>query len=106
MVKETGASPVPHDRAKLTIDGLEDSVKAGADTEPMMVYAGTKFIHLLGAHHWRRQLGDKATVVAVSPGMIPGTNLSRHHKQQAMNTEHPDAKPLGTGMPSRSLGGR
>ncbi|KAJ7749993.1 hypothetical protein B0H16DRAFT_1318952, partial [Mycena metata] len=36
----------------------------------------SKLVQLLSAHWWRRQIADKCTVVAVSPGFIPSTGLS------------------------------
>jgi len=63
------------------------------------VYGGSKFAQLLGAHHWRQQLKDQATVVAVSPGMIPGTQLSRHSGTK-MPSNSPDAKDVPTGTNS------
>jgi NADP-dependent 3-hydroxy acid dehydrogenase YdfG len=44
----------------------------------MQVYSATKFQQLLSAHWWRRELGDSCKVVAVSPGLVPGTGLGRN----------------------------
>ncbi|SPN98647.1 uncharacterized protein DNG_01692 [Cephalotrichum gorgonifer] len=54
---------------------IEREMKAGSGAGGREVYADTKFTQLLGAHWWRRQLSGKCTVVAVSPGLIPGTGL-------------------------------
>ncbi|KAK8071459.1 NAD(P)-binding protein [Apiospora hydei] len=70
------------------------------------VYSATKFTQLLGAHWWQRALkakpNTKCTVVAVSPGLIPGTNLARHMAagQQGPDPNHPDAKSVATGAQS------
>jgi hypothetical protein len=80
----------------LPVAKLEESVKAGADTDGRMVYAATKFIGLLGAHWWRRELGDKATVVAVSPGLIPATGIARGYNLN-LPVNSPDAKSPAEG---------
>ncbi|KAI1800177.1 NAD(P)-binding protein [Daldinia bambusicola] len=78
---------------------LEDDLKGGSKTA-LSVYAATKFVQLLGAHWWRRQLKGKCTVVAVSPGLIPDTNLSRNSDQFQLNAKHPDAKTVPEGAQS------
>jgi len=78
-------------------DTLRSTLKAESGADPAQVYCTSKFTHLLGAHHWRRALGEKATVVAVSPGMIPGTGLGRH-MESPMSSSAPDAKDLPTGQ--------
>lgn len=55
---------------------LEDEMLSTKDTDKT-VYPATKFIQLLGTHWWRRQLQGTCQVVAVSPGLIPGTRLTR-----------------------------
>lgn len=78
--------PVPrHFFSLLYTDGtdpnaetLATTVKADSGADAFPVYGATKFIQLLGAHWWRRQLGSSATVLAVSPGMVGGTGLGRH----------------------------
>ncbi|KAG5973387.1 hypothetical protein E4U58_005212 [Claviceps cyperi] len=56
---------------------IEDYIKAGSVTDGLTVYTYTKFLQLLGAHWWSRQLQDQCRVVAVSPDMIPHTGLGR-----------------------------
>ncbi|TPX18734.1 uncharacterized protein E0L32_002591 [Thyridium curvatum] len=81
--------------------GLEDQLKAGACTETGL-YPTTKFIQLLGAHWWRRELMGKCTVVATSPGLIPGTGIGRFAKpgQPYPSPNHPDAKSVPDGARS------
>ncbi|KAK8099714.1 uncharacterized protein PG998_012955 [Apiospora kogelbergensis] len=72
-------------------------------TSERSVYSATKFTQLLGAHWWQRALQPTGcTVVAVSPGMIPGTGLPRYVKpgQQGPDPKHPDAKDVPTGARS------
>jgi NAD(P)-dependent dehydrogenase (short-subunit alcohol dehydrogenase family) len=47
---------------------LEDMVKAQSGASFFQLYPATKFIQLLGAHWWRRQLKEHCDVLAVSPG--------------------------------------
>lgn len=54
---------------------LEATLSANSNADLLQIYAGSKFVQLLGAQWWRRQLTDRVTVVAVSPGMIHGTGL-------------------------------
>jgi len=56
---------------------LDEMVKAQSGANFSSLYPATKFIQLLSAHWWRRQLQGQCQVVAVSPGLIPGTGLSR-----------------------------
>lgn len=80
---------------------LRSKVLAGSDLGALDMYAATKFAHLLGAHWWRRALGDKASVVAVTPGMVPGTGLERDAQlPAAARAAHPDAKDVPTGARS------
>ena len=70
--------------AKLDVD-----LKANSDASGIALYSETKFAQLLGAHWWRRQLGDSCHVVAVSPGLIPETRLSRYYF-----SAHPEGRTL------------
>ncbi|KAH7027858.1 uncharacterized protein B0I36DRAFT_328053 [Microdochium trichocladiopsis] len=78
---------------------LEEDMLSGADKTPNGRYSASKFIQLLGAHWWRRQLGDNAVVVAVSPGLIPGTGINRNNVVQ-MPDNLPDAKSVPEGAQS------
>ncbi|KAK7972278.1 hypothetical protein PG988_006412 [Apiospora saccharicola] len=81
---------------------LEQDNKRHPETE-RSVYSATKFTQLLGAQWWQRALQPTTcTVVAVSPGLIPGTNLARHigPGQPRPDPNHPDAKSVETGAQS------
>ncbi|CAI4212370.1 unnamed protein product [Parascedosporium putredinis] len=52
---------------------LDEHLKAGTTDKTITIYSETKFVGLLNAHWWRRRLQGKCVVVAVSPGLIPGT---------------------------------
>jgi hypothetical protein len=58
---------------------FDEMVKAQSGANAFSLYSGTKFIQLLGAHWWRRQLQGQCRVVVVSPGkylrMICGLNI-------------------------------
>ncbi|KAK6996870.1 NAD(P)-binding protein [Favolaschia claudopus] len=56
---------------------LSTILLANSGAAPMTVYPASKLAALYGAHWWRRELTGKCTVVAVSPGLIPDTGLSR-----------------------------
>ncbi|KAI2617489.1 NAD(P)-binding protein [Hypoxylon sp. NC1633] len=77
---------------------LDESVKTS--TSDFGLYSDTKFIQLLGAHWWRRQLQGKCDVVAVSPGLIPGTGLARHVDSFKIPANVPDAKSIPEGAQS------
>ncbi|KAJ3040220.1 hypothetical protein HDV00_011318 [Rhizophlyctis rosea] len=81
---------------------LDEDLKANSGADIFPVYSSTKFTQLLGAHYWRRHLPSTNVVVAVSPGMIPGTGLGRHwDKATAPDmSSHPDAKSVETGADS------
>ncbi|KAI1195002.1 hypothetical protein F5X97DRAFT_309615 [Nemania serpens] len=77
---------------------LEDEMLSTKDTGKM-VYPASKFIQLLGAHWWRRQLQGTCEVVAVSPGLIPDTRLSRGSDFEIPDNL-PDAKSVPEGAQS------
>lgn len=56
---------------------LEEAIVAGSSTDERSVYSATKFIQLLSAHWWRRQLQDTNIVVAVTPARI-STGITRY----------------------------
>lgn len=71
-------------------------MKAGSGTEGRTIYSDTKFAQLLGAHWWRRQLTGKCDVVAVSPGLIPGTGIGAGSGMN-LTLDMADAKPIPEG---------
>ncbi|KAI8963076.1 NAD(P)-binding protein [Daldinia sp. FL1419] len=75
---------------------LEHDLTGGTKTE-RSEYGATKFVQLLGAHWWRRQLQGKCHVVVVSPGMVPGTGIMRGNDRMKLPMYHPDAKSIPTG---------
>ncbi|KAK0632491.1 hypothetical protein B0T14DRAFT_415283 [Immersiella caudata] len=78
---------------------LEQDVKIGSGVPGFKLYSQTKFIQLLGAHWWRRELAGRCLVVAVSPGLIPGTGLGRGMGMDLPKTM-PDAKSVPEGAAS------
>ncbi|EGO54319.1 hypothetical protein NEUTE1DRAFT_87548 [Neurospora tetrasperma FGSC 2508] len=79
---------------------LEEDLLAGSGKDGNTVYAETKFVQLLGAHWWRRKLKDAACkVVAVSPGLIPGTGIGRG-SGLVLSMEMKDAKSVDEGAQS------
>ncbi|OIW22952.1 NAD(P)-binding protein [Coniochaeta ligniaria NRRL 30616] len=77
-------------------EALDKDLRAGSGADPFTLYGETKFVQLLGAHWWRRQLAGSCTVIAVSPGLIPGTGLGRG-SGTVLTNDMPDAKPLSEG---------
>ncbi|KAI1637431.1 hypothetical protein F4809DRAFT_640487 [Biscogniauxia mediterranea] len=76
---------------------LEEDIKAATMTEPEhLIYLDTKFIQLLAAHWWRRQLQGTCTVIAVTPGMVPTTGITRGSSKH-LPKDHPDAKSIPEG---------
>lgn len=77
---------------------LEEHMKGGAGIPGIKLYGETKFVQLLGAHWWRRELRGKCEVLAVSPGLIPGTGLGR-----GMNMDLPASMPDAKSVPEGEL---
>lgn len=80
------------------VSTIEKTMKAGSGADVRPVYAATKFTQLLAANWWRRQLAGKCNVVAVSPGLIPGTGLAKG--LGLVSPDMPDAKPVPEGAQS------
>ncbi|KAI0556030.1 hypothetical protein F4679DRAFT_520788 [Xylaria curta] len=79
---------------------LDIDLKANSGADGMVTYCASKFTQLLSTHWWHRRLGDSARVVAVSPGLIPGTGLARHLDTKFDMSSLPDAKPVDEGAKS------
>lgn len=75
---------------------LDSDLKSSSGASGTTIYCETKFTQLLGAHWWRRQLAGQCDVVAVSPGLIPGTGISRGHGLK-ITMDMTDAKPVPEG---------
>ncbi|KAK5995469.1 hypothetical protein PT974_03877 [Cladobotryum mycophilum] len=73
---------------------LEGILKAGSGEGIHSIYGASKFVQLLGAHWWRRELTGKCDVVAVSPGLVPNTGLGN---QMNLSMTMTDAKPTEEG---------
>jgi NAD(P)-dependent dehydrogenase (short-subunit alcohol dehydrogenase family) len=71
-------------------------LKGASGANSMSVYSATKFVQLLNAHWWRRELANQCDVVAVSPGLIPGTGLGRGSGMK-LSMDMADAKPVAIG---------
>lgn len=74
---------------------LDQHFLADSGVEDQSIYPESKFVQLLGAHWWCRQLPE-CRVVAVSPGLIPQTGLARHGSLK-LTMDMPDAKTLPEG---------
>ncbi|KAI0865305.1 hypothetical protein F4860DRAFT_460896 [Xylaria cubensis] len=74
---------------------LENDMLAAQETD-INAYAPSKFIQLLNAHWWRRQLKGTCQVVAVSPGLVPHTGLTRGSDFKIPDNV-PDAKSVPEG---------
>ncbi|KAF7298695.1 hypothetical protein MIND_00816900 [Mycena indigotica] len=62
-------------------------------------YPHTKFTQLLNAHYWRRSLSPTCVVVAVSPGLVPTTGLTREANFN-LPANSPDARSISVGATS------
>lgn len=69
---------------------------AGSGEDAPTIYSESKFSQLLGAHWWRRQLQGQCHVVAVSPGLVPQTNIARY-VDTGLSMSMPDAKTVPEG---------
>ncbi|GMG11435.1 unnamed protein product [Aspergillus oryzae] len=72
---------------------LDVDLKANSKAGVRPVYSASKFVQLLGAFYWRREL-PSCTVIAVSPGLIPSTNLAT---DLGLSMDMPDAKTIPEG---------
>lgn len=75
---------------------LDKDLLGGSGVDGKTTYPQTKFVALLGAHWWRRQLAGKCDVVAVSPGLIPQTGIGRG-SGMVLPVDNPDAKSVAEG---------
>ncbi|KAK0622430.1 hypothetical protein B0T14DRAFT_426089 [Immersiella caudata] len=79
---------------------FEHNLLAGSGTPGRKLYAETKFVQLLGAHWWRRNLqGTGCVVVAVSPGLVPATNIGTGMGVD-FTMDWPGAREIGDGAAS------
>ncbi|KAG5940751.1 hypothetical protein E4U60_000326 [Claviceps pazoutovae] len=53
-----------------SVGNIEEQIRAGSGANGFAVYNCTKFIQLIGAHWWCRQLQGHCHVVIVSPGRV------------------------------------
>ncbi|KAM3511872.1 hypothetical protein MY11210_004490 [Beauveria gryllotalpidicola] len=77
----------------------DEALKSGSGAAELVLYRMTKFVQLLGAHWWRRELTGVCDVVAVSPGLVPGTGIGRGSSIK-LPTGSPDAKTVPQGAQS------
>lgn len=75
---------------------LDKHLLANSGEGDQTIYSESKFVQLLGAHWWRRQLKGSCDVVAVSPGLIPQTGIARHGSVK-LSMDMPDAKSVPEG---------
>ncbi|KAJ6563625.1 hypothetical protein DFH09DRAFT_984664 [Mycena vulgaris] len=83
------------DPTTLDVDLLADSGANGR-----VIYSGTKFVQLVGAYHWRSTLKQNCPVIAVSPGFVPLTGLSRNSPEMKLTMDMPDARTVADGAKS------
>ncbi|KAL8377254.1 hypothetical protein RB595_008098 [Gaeumannomyces hyphopodioides] len=76
---------------------LAETLKLGSGAVSWKTYPASKFLQLLTAHWWRRELHGVCDVVAVSPGLIPGTGLGRGADFQTPPNVTSAAKSIPTG---------
>lgn len=79
---------------------LAETLKLGSGAQSMKTYPASKFLQLLTAHWWRRELHGVCDVVAVSPGMIPGTGIGRGADFEMPASLLSSAKSIETGAAS------
>ncbi|KAK1766610.1 hypothetical protein QBC33DRAFT_541582 [Phialemonium atrogriseum] len=91
VVVSSGAIRLVTDPSELDAD-----LKGASGADGRKVYSETKFTQLLGALWWSRRLAGSCKVVAVSPGLVPGTALGRHSGMK-LTMDMPDAKPISEG---------
>lgn len=78
---------------------MDNDLKGGAGAAGQTVYCQTKFAQYLSAQWWRRELLGTNNVVAVSPGLIPGSGLGRGSGVNG-TMDMPDAKTVPEGAAS------
>ncbi|KAL2210967.1 NAD(P)-binding protein [Sarocladium strictum] len=78
---------------------MDNDLKGGAGASGQTVYCQTKFAQYLSAQWWRRELLGTNNVVAVSPGLIPGSGLGRGSGVNG-TMDMPDAKTVPEGAAS------
>ncbi|XRM44785.1 hypothetical protein ABZX51_007896 [Aspergillus tubingensis] len=86
----SGAIRGLRDQDPATLD-VDLKANSGAGYRP--IYSASKFVQLLGAFYWRREL-PSCTIVAVSPGLIPSTPLA---SSMGLTMDMPDAKTIPEG---------
>ena len=79
------------------VEMFENNLRANSGANGFTVYHASKFIQFLGAHWWRRQLKESATVIAVSPGLVVGTGLGRHLETKPNLDNIPDKLTIEEG---------